>query len=287
MATGFDMAEFAVPFPVHAEPHPRADLAKLGAAPLLVEDAAWPAWIARKRARLLDGSGLLINQGVSQALLLEWAQAITQAFCFYVPNGPIDSSGVFPWLGRPEIRDPSAFFAALTLSLQEDYVVMAPQDDGSLSVRVVSVCFPSGWQPAEKVGKTMLEIHEPVADNAALQRATPTMSAAMLSKGPFIRHVWTLAGNGDLARLPGEDTLAKTTRVDELWFRCERQITVPLAGRASLFLIRVFSVPYRSVVNTPERQRQMVSALAAMSPATIAYKNISRAVELILKSSHV
>ncbi len=286
-ASGFELADSSPPFPVHVEHYPRPDLTKLGAAPLLIEDHAWGDWVNQKMEHVGDGSAPLIVDGVSQATLSLWADWVAQALRLRAPNGPIDSYGAFPWLGGFKPRNPHEFFVALTLSLQEDFALMVPDLDGGLSAQVLSVVFPSGWNPAEKLGRSLLDIHGPVADNAALQRGTPAMAQAMISKGPFIRHVWTLAGNNRLGRAPHDDTLADIHHVDDLWFRCERQLTIPLAGHASLFLIRVFVAPYRDVVSTPERQQSIIHALRAMSPATIAYKNISRAVDLILKSTHV
>lgn len=286
-ACGFSLADSAPPFPVHLDPQPRPDLTKLGAAPVLIEDGAWADWVAQKRTAFNQGLAPLIAAGVSQSELAQWTGWVGQAFMQFAQQGPIDPSGAFPWLGGLRPKDSYEFFQALTLSLQEDFALMVPNADGVLSAQVLSVCFPSGWNPLEKLGKSLLEIHGPVADNQALQRATPAMAQAMMSKGPFIRYVWTLAGNGQLARAPNDDTLANIYRMDDLWFRCERQLTIPLAGHASLFLIRVFVAPYLTVVNSSARQQQMLDALRAMSPAMIAYKNISRAVELILKSTHV
>ena len=286
-ASGFALADSSPPFPVHVERHPRPDLTKLGAAPLLIEDQAWAGWVSQKMEHVRDGSAPLVADGVSQATLSLWADWVAQAFRLRVPNGPIDSHGAFPWLGGLRPSDPHEFFVALTLSLQEDFALMVPDRHGGLSAQVLSVAFPSGWDPAEKLGLSLQDIHGPVADNAALQRGTPAMAQAMSSKGPFIRHVWTLAGNSRLGRAPHNDTLADIHRLDDLWFRCERQVTIPLSGHASLFLIRVFVASYLDVVSTPERQERIIDALRAMSPATIRYKNISRAVDLILKSTHV
>ncbi len=286
-ATGFQLADSVPPFPVQVDATPKPDLTKLGAGPVLIEDRAWSDWVNQKMEHVRDGTAPLIADGVSQATLSLWADWVAQAFRLRVPNGPIDSQGAFPWLGGLKPRGPAEFFGALTISLQEDFALMVPDRLGGLSAKVLSVSFPSGWDPAEKLGRSLLDIHGPVADNAALQRATPAMAQAMVSKGPFIRHVWTLAGNSHLGRAPHDDTLADIHRVDDLWFRCERQLTIPLAGHASLFLIRVFVARYLDVVSTPERQQKIIHALRAMSPATIRYKNISRAVDLILKSTHV
>jgi hypothetical protein len=286
-ATSFSDRPFDIPFPVHADSQPKADLAKLGGGPILIEDQAWPDWIAAKRAGVLEGRAPLLAPTVGEADLARWATAIRKVLSEQILNGPVTQTGAFPWLGGLCPDNPVEFFQALTLSLQEDFAVMAPDPTSGGIAAVLSVCFPSGWDPAEKLGQSLTAIHGPVADNAALQRATPSMAQAMLTKGPFVRFVWTLAGDDRLSRRPNEDTLYRATSVNDLWFRCERQVTVPLSGSGCLFLIRVFVAPYQQVVNTPERRQRMLKALQAMSPDMIRYKNIARAIELILNSPDV
>lgn len=286
-ATSFPGGPFDIPFPVHVDSRPRADLVKLGAAPILIQDQAWADWMAVKKACVLDGRAPLLAATVSEADLARWVTAIRTVLSQQIPNGPVTETGAFPWLGGICPGNPLEFFQALTISIQEDFAVMATDASDHLVAAVLSVCFPSGWDPAQKLGQSLQTIHRPVADNQALQRTTPSMAQAMLAKGPFVRFVWTLAGDSRLSRGPGEDTLCRADSIDDLWFRCERQVTVPLEAGACLFLIRVFVAPYRQVVNTPERRARMVDALRAMSPDMIRYKNIARATELILNSPDV
>jgi hypothetical protein len=272
---------------VQEDSRPKADLVKLGGEPILVEDDAWPAWAEQKRRSIAQHQAPLVAPGVCTGDLSDWAQAIGGMLAQQIARGPITAQGCFPWIGGVTPDNPIAFFQALTVSLQEDFALMVPDHSGELTAQVLSVCFPSGWDPREKLGRSLAQIHAPVADNKALQQATPAMTQAMVSKGPFIRYVWTLAGDNRRSRAPGQDTLSQVSSVDALWFRCERQITIPLAGQACLFLIRVFVARYLDVINTPARHQRIVAALSAMTPAMLAYKNISRAANLILESSHV
>lgn len=162
---------------------------------------------------------------------------------------------------------------------------MVPDAGGSLRAQILSVYFASGWSPEEKLGQSMAAIHEPVAENQALMKSAMAMSQAMLQKGPFVRYVWTLAGSDALARAPGQDTMTSVTRWEDLWFRSERQITVPLWGQASLFLIRVDVRPLVQMVETPERRAVLEAALRSMSPEVLAYKSIERAARLILEKA--
>ena len=47
----------------------------------------------------------------------------------------------------------------LTLKFEEDFAIMHKG-----KMETVSVCFPSGWIPKEKLGKHLSAIHEPIAD---------------------------------------------------------------------------------------------------------------------------
>jgi hypothetical protein len=67
-------------------------------------------------------------------------------------------------------------------------------------------------------------------------------------------------------------------RVDgpELYFRVERQTTLPVADlRRAWFLIRVYVAPLAAVAHTAERRRRLASSLATMPPETLAYKRLT------------
>lgn len=271
----------------------RPDLAKLGEQPLLAEDAEWLDWVTQKCRELASGAfEVLLSDQLSPEQHEQLTSLVAAAMIKRLPRGPIAANRGLPWLEGPQYRSETLksrsaleFLLGLTLSLQEDFAVMVPDAAGALRARVLSVCFPSGWRPAEKLDQSFRQLHEPVADAQDLMAAAPALSQAMCSKGPFVRYVWTIAGNADRGRLPGVDSFAHAASVDDLWFRCERQVTVPLAGQASLFLIRVFVSPLRQVVHSAERWVTLQKALASMSPAMIAYKGLSRAINIISKDT--
>ncbi|CAM8634839.1 Protein of unknown function DUF3445 [Burkholderiales bacterium] len=284
VTTGWSLCE-ALPEPEIEVPHRvRPDLVKLGEAPVLLEDSEWSEWIDEKRGRLAKGRLVLIEPGLSLEALGRWALSTRQAFHARMPNGPVDQHGRFPWLGGFQAADALEFFEALSLSLQEDFAVMVHSEAGGLRAALLSVSFPSGWDPAQRIGQSMSALHEPVADGAALQRAMQTMSRAMLEKGPLMRTVWTLAGSASRARPPGEDDTASLLHADQLWFRHERQVTVPLGHGACLFLIRVMLAPFRAVVRSQAHHAQLLAALESMSPSMIAYKNLAYARRLVQSS---
>lgn len=282
-ASGFAQQDAEVPFPLEVPSRVRPDLAKLADGPLLVQDSQWWAWTARKREAVCAGKAPLFDHRLGETQWQDLAGAVAHALQAFVPNGPVDARGHFPWLGGVHADDARAFFCALTMSIQEDFALMLPDADSHLQACLLSVAFPSGWDPKQKLGMALRGIHAPVADNEALHRGTAAMEQAMVSKGPFVRHVWTLAGNDALKRAAGEDTLANAKTVRDLWYRCERQVTVPLGGLGCLFLIRVFVAPLTQVLQAPGRMRRMQDALLSMSSQMLDYKGIRRAAQIVLE----
>jgi len=284
MPAGFESwpQRLPAPFPVEESFQVKPDLAKLGGESLWMEDRDWLRWTAKKRQLMAQGGYPIFAKDFTESDCSDLQQAVIQALAS--PSGPIDTHGGLAWLGGFQPQSAREFFQALTLSLQEDFVVMRPGMDGHLRASLLSVAFPSGWRPEEKLGQSMFEIHTPVAENQALQRSARALSEAMQCKGPFVRYVWTLSGSGALSRDPGEDSFVNISKVEHLWFRCERQITVPLFEQGSLFLIRVFVEPLHETLAVPGRRDRLMQSLASMSDAVLAYKGITRAREILLNS---
>ena len=261
-ATHWPLSSHLPPFPVQSPYQAKPDLLKCND-PLLHEDCEWHDWIREKEIQDRQGNLLHIDTRLPEHRLAELTQAIVSFFKSHCAHGPIDAQGGFAWLGGLKPQDPETMLRALALSLQEDFVLMTELD------------------PKEKVGASMHTLHEPVADNEKLQAAMPALSHAICTKGPFVRHVWTLTGDGARARQPGWDSTVNLTHADQLWFRCERQVTIPLA-KGSLFLIRVLTAPFRQVVNGEERLTQLMDALDSMSPEMLSYKHLHHARRLVL-----
>lgn len=136
--------------------------------------------------------------------------------------------------------------AEATMKYQEDFVIWAPNKDGQLSAQILSVCFPSGWEPEKKVNKTFAEIHEPVADNKLIMSAADKIAIMITQKGPFVRSVWTISNSPDLNQHPSVKKPWSNETIDQMYYRCERQVTVPL-GDSAIFFIRTYVVPLLSV----------------------------------------
>ena len=161
------------------------------------------------------------------------------------------------------------------LKYQEDFVVWAPDMKDKLSIQMASVCFPSGWDPVSKVNKNFAAIHEPVADNEMIMKAADSIAKMITEKGPFVRSVWTIANSPDLNRHPSVKKPWTNEQLKDMWYRCERQVTVPL-GDAAIFFIRTYVVPLRSV--DIERIRK---SIYSMTNDILDYKGLHHVVEVL------
>jgi hypothetical protein len=176
---------------------------------------------------------------------------------------------------------------ALALGLQEDFVILHDEPD-AMRARFLSVCFPSNWNPAEKLGLDFSAIHAPVADNTLLQAGGKGIVDMAFRQASMLRHVWLLTPNGDLPQHPEtrrtrwEDAVAQAEAagqrlIDQVFFRVERQTTLPLpALRHGVFFIRVMVCPLAAVLQAdPARAAQLAEALASMSDAVVAYRGMA------------
>jgi len=207
---------------------------------------------------------------------------------------------------------PERLMDVLALAVQEDLVLMradapapeAPSPRGARAVaparaggrgpaggpapaghaELLHVCFPSSWDPAARAGADFAALHAPVPHGEVLRRAAPQVVRAMVSKGPFVRYVWSLAADGRLDRNPRRHRgLRAGAPPRALWFRVERQTVMPLVELdRALFTIRVYTAPLASVLSGEERRRTLAAAIASMDEALLAYKGIGAGREALL-----
>ena len=172
--------------------------------------------------------------------------------------------------------DALRLLGALALSLQEDLVLMEQGADGAVRAALLQVAFPSAWDPAAKAGQDLLGLHAPVADNAPLQAAAARLGSALVSKGPFVRWVWTVTADSRWRAWPPMPLPRDPQELAALplHFRLERQTTMPLGDGYGLFLIRVQVRPLDEVLSQPGRLALLQASLRSMSDAMVRYKNL-------------
>ncbi len=109
-----------------------------------------------------------LDQG--SALFLE-KQRISSCGQSVLCSAGFDASDALASITRQTVRDGIHMPAepiALELLLEQDLPVLDLDQGG---VAWMNVCVPSGWAPEEKIGRSLLAIHAPVADNGALAAA--------------------------------------------------------------------------------------------------------------------
>lgn len=185
---------------------------------------------------------------------------------------------------------------ALTVGMQEDFVILHDETVGEeweMRTRFLSVCFPSNWNPSEKLGLNFHAIHMPVADNALLQAGAKGIVDLAFRKNTMLRHVWLLTPNSDLPSHPLQrprlwaDAIQQASEgllLEQLYFRVERQTTLPLPTlKRGVFFIRVMVAPLVEVLRLePERAQQLTVALTSMSANVLAYRGMTEALPRLL-----
>ena len=155
----------------------------------------------------------------------------------------------------------------LGLAIEDDVVIM---HKGKLEACFVA--FPSSWNAGEKVGKTLAELHEPIADNEALVRASDGIMRAMTSGQSYHRYTWGISSldgysNHPLYEKPEFDSL------DDLTFRVEHERTMTVTeGTTAVFLIHVDTYPLEEVLKTDFGL--IKESIDSMSESVLEYKNL-------------
>jgi dimethylamine monooxygenase subunit A len=183
------------------------------------------------------------------------------------------------WLERQ--TGVARLFDALALSGQEDIVIMRGVA-GTAHAEALSVSFPSGWDPREKLAENFERIHEPIADNAKLLKASGNTMKALLTKGPFVRFSWGLTINPSLDNHPSsrkpEPPQSWLENPSELvkhsYLRMERQTTFPMPDlERGLFSIRVYVTPLlERLERDPSLRSRLAKFVASVKPEVTAYK---------------
>ena len=89
----------------------------------------------------------------------------------------------------------------VALAIQEDFVILK-QHQYTLRTEYLSVCFPSRWDPREKLDLDFAAIHAPVADNQTLIAAGPNLMTMAFVAQPMLRYVWLIVPAANLDQHP-------------------------------------------------------------------------------------
>jgi hypothetical protein len=164
--------------------------------------------------------------------------------------------------------------------VQEDLCLL---QHGGPAYRLVAgvLCFPSHWRLADKLGRPLEVIHEPVpgfADGLAV--TVDRFFANLQVVRPVWRVNWSLVDTPQLF-LPPEHRAARKAIAaeragEQLWLRVERQTLrrLPRSGDV-LFGIRTHLAPLADVIDGPGAAQALAARVREMPPGMAAYKGIA------------
>ena len=174
----------------------------------------------------------------------------------------------------------------LSLAFAEDFAVI---DGRTAHLPWMAVCLPSHWAPETKVGRHFAEVHAPVADNQMLVTASAHLARLVTGVDRWERYVWTITrcprlhahpAHSDDAPWPA-DVQADAAQVAAMsYFRTEHQTFIPVPELSlAMFTIHVDVQPLKhalsDVSSGAAQAQQLHDAVASMSPAVLAYRNLT------------
>jgi len=174
------------------------------------------------------------------------------------------------------------------LAFEEDFALL---EGAGGTLPWLCVCVPSHWAPEDKLGLSFADVHAPVADNRLLLAAGAQLVQLVTAGERFERFVWTVSPSGRFDQHPRRHPRAPWPQTDDpqafarqCFLRAERQTFFPMeeAPGQAVFTIRVMLQPLAEAVTSPQDAQRLHAALASMSEAVLAYKNLAPARERLL-----
>ena len=160
------------------------------------------------------------------------------------------------------------------LKIEDDILIM---HEGKLEACFVA--FASGWNAGDKQGKTLAELHNPVADSEILRKASDNIMRAMTSKNCYHRYTWGISSLDTLSNHPLHEKPNYST-LEDLWFRVEHERTLSVTlGQTALFLINVSTYPLTQILKT--YGNLLKQSINSMTENVLNYKNLHRTKELL------
>ena len=175
--------------------------------------------------------------------------------------------------------------------IQEDLCLMQRQAHTQVYHLVgASLCFPTRWRLADKIGKPLNTIHAPIPGYAEQLASTMDKFFDRLKvERPVWRLNWALMDDPTLFQPTGHDRTRTNTDItpenagDTLWLRMERQTLRRLPHTHDiLFTIRVHVRPLAQLATQPDRAIQLAAALRALPPPMQRYKSLPPFIEAVL-----
>ena len=162
------------------------------------------------------------------------------------------------------------------LEIPDDIIIMHKG-----KVEAAFVAMASSWNPGEVAGMTLEEVHQPVADNEMLLKASEGIWRSMTSGKSFHRHVW---GISPLKQLSNHPSYIRPTYNDlnDLYFRVEHERTFTVDKDTAAFFIDVEVMPLPTVFHLKKEYKDLIKdSINSMTENILEYKNLEQVKRMI------
>lgn len=185
-------------------------------------------------------------------------------------------------------EEPSPLVRA-ALMVQEDLVLMREAPEGYI-LAAACVCFPTGWNLTEKVGRPMQSIHQPVPGlNDRLGSPIDRFFHNLKPGKKVERFNWGLYDSNALFQpgwwrdeRPVDRSITAENIGEKIFFRVERQTLQRLGNSGDiLFTIRIFNNSLAEICVDRNRTECLLHGLQTMETDMRDYKSLPRYEALI------
>ncbi|MEM6903699.1 MAG: DUF3445 domain-containing protein [Pseudomonadota bacterium] len=188
--------------------------------------------------------------------------------------------------GAPASTTGLAALEAVGRTVQEDMCILQSEgEDQPYRLMGGILCFPNRWCLADKLGKPLMAIHDPVPDyGRKLGPAVDRFFARLKPDHITMRMNWSLHPDAVLFHpsAPKDQPVVEAKSVPtQVFLRVERQTIrrIEKVGSATvLFTIRTMIATLGDALTDPDRMARLDHALATMPAAMLAYKSMDRLV---------
>ncbi len=162
------------------------------------------------------------------------------------------------------------------LEIPDDVIIMYKG-----KVEAAFVAMASSWNPRTVQGKTLEEVHQPVADNEMLLKASDGIWRSMTSGKSFHRHVWGISPLKKLSNHPRHKK-PEFKSLNDLYFRIEHERTLTVDKDTAAFFIDVEVISLSTIFQLKHEYRDLIKeSINSMSENILAYKNLEEVKEMI------
>jgi dimethylamine monooxygenase subunit A len=159
----------------------------------------------------------------------------------------------------------------------EDLCLMRRAGD-SYILAAACVCFPSRWRLADKIGRSLAEIHGPVPGFAdSLGRPVERFFDKITADRPVWRLNWTIHDSPELFQPAGAKRPPPRDFAREVFLRVERQTLRRLAQSGDvLFTIRTYITPLGEIAKDADTARRLAAAIENLPEALRDYRSLTQ-----------